>query len=397
MPPEIITVTELNRLARNALEREFSTRWVTGEISNLTLATSGHLYLTLKDENAQVRCAMFRHRAQGLPFRPENGQQVEAFAKVSLYEPRGDYQLNIESLRRAGLGRLYEAFVQLREKLARAGLFNEQNKRNLPRFPHTIGIITSPQAAAFQDVLAAFKRRAPHVRLILYPTRVQGQEAAAQIVEALTLAASHACCDLLLLVRGGGSLEDLWPFNEESVAQALSTCPIPVISGVGHETDLTIADLTADYRAATPTAAAEIASAGWVQATQEIEQLAQALRSTLRATLEKHMQRLDLLSRRLVHPAQRLARTRTDLLLLRQRLILSGQRHLQRQTARLERLSTGLSALNPTAVLSRGYAIALNAESQAIRDSRQITPNETLTLRFAKGSSKVVAIQIFPD
>lgn len=396
MLPEIITITELNRLARNALEREFPTRWITGEISNLTQAGSGHLYLTLKDENAQVRCAMFRNRAQGITFRPENGQQVEALAKVSLYEPRGDYQLNIESLRRAGLGRLYEAFVQLREKLAKAGLFNEENKRKLPRFPHTIGVITSPQAAALQDVLAAFRRRAPHVQLILIPTSVQGSDAAAQIVKALK-AASRLQCDLLLLVRGGGSLEDLWPFNEESVAQALSTCSIPVISGVGHETDITIADLAADYRAATPTAAAEIASAGWVQTTQNIEQLAQALRSSLRAMLEKHMQRLDLLSRRLLHPAQRLTRLQTDLFLLKRRLNLSGQRQLQRQAAHLERLSTGLSALNPTAVLSRGYAIALNAESQAIRDSRQITPNETLTLRFAKGGSKVVVIQTFPD
>lgn len=418
MLPEILTITEINRRARSLLEQRFPLLWVAGEVSNLTRAASGHLYFSLKDENAQARCAMFRARAQTLPWRVENGQQVEARALVTLYEPRGEYQLNIETLRRAGLGRLYEAFLLLREKLAREGLFDEARKRGLPRFPRTVGIVTSPQAAALRDVLAAFARRAPHVPLILYPTLVQGADAAGQIAGALRAAGSRGECDLLLLVRGGGSLEDLWSFNEETVACEIKACPIPVIAGIGHETDVTIADLAADQRAATPTAAAELASAGWFDAAAETDRLRLALRSAMRARLERRMQAVDLLARRLLHPAERLAEMRRQLDHLATRLAAATDRRLQRQFrrldavqlrlaqarprlntahARLERLAAGLAALNPQAVLARGYAIARDARGCIVRDGRQIAVDETLSLRFARGGSEAVVTRTFHD
>ncbi|WIM06640.1 MAG: exodeoxyribonuclease VII large subunit [Candidatus Nitricoxidivorans perseverans] len=397
MLPEILTITELNRLARSALEQRFPLLWVTGEISNLIRAASGHFYFSLKDENAQVRCAMFRARAQALPWRVENGQQVEARALVTLYEARGDFQLNVETLRRAGLGRLYEAFLQLREKLSREGLFDDARKRDLPRFPRVVGIVTSPRAAALRDVFAAFARRAPHVPLIVYPTLVQGSDAAGQIAAALSAAGGRNECDLLLLVRGGGSLEDLWSFNEEAVARAIAACPLPVVSGVGHETDVTIADLAADRRAATPTAAAELASAGWFAVARETAGIGATLRAALRSKLEKRMQALDLLARRLVHPAQRLAGARQQLGHLATRLTAACERRLQRQSGRLERLAAGISALNPQAVLARGYAIARDARGRVVRDSRQIATDETLSLRFAKGGGEAVVTRTFPD
>lgn len=397
MLSEILTVTELNRLARSALEQRFPLLWVTGEISNLTRAASGHIYFTLKDENAQVRCAMFRARAQTLPWQVENGQQVEARALVTLYEARGDYQLNVEALRRAGLGRLYEAFLQLREKLSREGLFDETRKREPPRFPRAVGIVTSPQAAALRDVLAAFARRAPHVPLIVYPTPVQGADAAGQIAAALSAAGTRGECDLLLLVRGGGSLEDLWSFNEEAVARGIAASPIPVVAGVGHETDVTIADLAADRRAATPTAAAELASAGWFAAAQETAGIGLALRAAMRSKLERRMQALDLLARRLVHPAQRLAGTRRRLDHLATRLSAAGERRLQRQSGRIERLAAAIAALNPQAVLARGYAIVRDAQGRVVRDSRQIAVAETLSLRFAKGGGEAVVSRTLLD
>jgi exodeoxyribonuclease VII large subunit len=252
MPTDILSVTELNRQARQLLEQRFPLLWVSGEISNLTRAASGHVYFSLKDSQAQVRCVMFRSRAQILPWQLENGLQVEAQALVTLYEARGDFQLNIEAMRRAaiGMGRLYELFVRLREKLAGEGLFDAARKRELPRFPRRVGIVTSPQAAALQDVIATFARRAPHVELIIYPTLVQGAAAPAAIVAALERVTARNECDVLLIVRGGGSIEDLWAFNDEAVARAIAAIPpAPIISGIGHETDTTIADYAADRRA----------------------------------------------------------------------------------------------------------------------------------------------------
>ena len=416
--PEILTVAELNRLARTALEREFSLLWVAGEVSNLTRAPSGHLYFSLKDAEAQVRCAMFRSRAQTLPWRLENGQQVEARALVTLYEARGDFQLNVEGLRRAGLGRLYEAFLRLKEQLTAEGLFAAERKRLLPRFPRRIGVITSAKAAALRDVIAALARRAPQIPIIVYPTLVQGAEAATQIVGALELAAARAECDLLIVTRGGGSLEDLWPFNDQAVARAIAASPIPVIAGIGHETDMTIADLAADQRAATPTAAAELASAGWFDAASETAGLAAALRTTMRASLERRMQRLDLLGRRLTHPAQRLTRTRQRLDHLTTRLAAGGERVLARQEQRLagfrlrlsrarpilelqrtrvERLAASLSALNPQAALARGYAWVRAPNGELVRSHRQLATGMAVSLQFADGAAEALVSKIIPD
>ena len=418
MLQEILTVAELNRLARAALEREFPLIWVAGEVSNLVRAASGHHYFTLKDTEAQVRCAMFRSRAQLLPWKLENGQQVEARALVTLYEARGEFQLTVESLRRAGLGRLYEAYLRLKEQLTAEGLFADERKRVLPRFPRRIGIITSPRAAALRDVVVTLGRRAPQLPIILYPTLVQGTEAASQIAAAIQTAAARNECDLLLVVRGGGSLEDLWSFNEEIVARAIAACPIPVIAGVGHETDITIADLAADRRAATPTAAAELASAGWFEAAAEIAGLASALRNAMRTNLERRMQRVDLLARRLVHPAERLAHSKQHLAHLASRLAGAGERlaarrqqrlaelrlrlararpNLEQRRTRLERAAAGLAALNPQAALARGYALVRTPDGQLVRSHQQLAAGMLLDLRFAEGGAEALVNRIIPD
>jgi len=309
-PSTVVSISELNRLARQSLEREFPLLWVAGEISNLARAASGHVYFSLKDENAQARCVVFRSRAQSIAWRLENGQQVEARALVSLYEARGDFQLNVETLRRAGLGRLFEAFARLKARLEADGLFAAERKRSLPRFPVRIGIISSPAGAALRDVLVALKRRAPHLTAILYPTLVQGDRAAENIAKMIAAADQRKECDLLLIVRGGGSIEDLWAFNEELVARAIVASPLPIISGVGHETDTTIADYVADLRAATPTAAAELATQGWHEAADEIADLGTAMNQAMQYRIARQRQDLDHLALRLIHPATRLAHAR---------------------------------------------------------------------------------------
>ena len=419
--PQILSVGELARQARLALEREFPLLWVAGEISNLTRAPSGHYYFTLKDAEAQIRCAMFRSRAQTLAWTPENGQQVEARVRVTLYEPRGDFQLSVENLRRAGLGRLYEAFLRLKERLQAEGLFAADRKRPLPRLPRRIGVITSPKAAALRDVIAALIRRAPSLEVLIYPTLVQGTEAAAQIASAIHLAGQRLAqdqCEVLLLTRGGGSIEDLWPFNEEIVARAIVACPIPIISGVGHETDVTIADLAADHRAATPTAAAEFVSAGWFAARRETGLLAEALQALMQKQLESRMQRLDLLARRLIHPAERLARTRQRLAHLTSRLSNCGDRLLaQREQrlaalhlrldrtrpniavyrARLASVTASLQALHPQATLARGYAWVRDPQGRFVRSTQDLASGMNITLKFAEGGAEALVSKIIPD
>src|SRR5574343_1163875 len=254
-----LTVSSLNRLVRECLEANFPLTWVGGEISNLTYAASGHVYFSLKDSSAQVRCVMWRNRAQLLGWRLENGQKIEARALVSFYEPRGEFQLNIEAIRRAGQGNLFERFLKLKAQLEAEGLFAPEAKRPLPTFPRHVAIVSSLQAAALRDVLTTLHRRAPHLRLSIFPTLVQGEGAGARFAEAFAQAGSSDC-DAILLCRGGGSIEDLWSFNEECVARAIRASAIPVIAGVGHETAFTIADFAADLRAPTPTAAAELVS-----------------------------------------------------------------------------------------------------------------------------------------
>lgn len=427
-PETVVSISALNRLARQTLEKTFPLMWICGEVSNLTRAGSGHLYFTLKDDAAQARCVMFRSRAQMVPWRLENGQQVEARALVSLYEARGDFQLNVEGMRQAGLGKLFEAFARLKDKLQAEGLFAPERKQLLPPFPKRIGIISSPAAAALHDVLVALKRRAAHVAVTLYPTPVQGTGAGNSIAEALQLAQRDASCDLLLLVRGGGSIEDLWAFNEEVVARAIAASTLPIISGVGHETDTTIADFVADLRAATPTAAAEIATQHWVEASEQLQNLGASLARQLQRQLGDLQQRLDHLGLRLLHPSTRLKRMadRLDLLgwrlaatvtsnvrqhrqqldrcrtrlersmprtearrgqlaMLAQRLRTAIQHQHEQRKHTLQALRAALQHLNPQATLDRGFAIVRNQDGQVVTDAGQTKCGQRLQLQLAHG------------
>lgn len=429
---QVLTVSVLNQTVARMLERNFPLLWVSGEISNFTRAASGHWYFTLKDEGAQVRAVMFRGRAQHAGFTPKEGDRVEVRALVTLYAPRGDYQLNVEAVRRAGLGNLYEAFLQLKEKLTREGLFDAARKRPLPVFPRAIGIVTSLQAAALRDALTALRRRAPHVRVIIYPAPVQGEGAGAKIAEAIRNASARAECDVLLVCRGGGSIEDLWSFNDEGVARAIVACGMPVISGVGHETDFTLADFAADLRAPTPTAAAELAAtprADWMAA---LETGADDLTRALRRQLADTAQSVDWLSRRLTSPAALIRHERLKLQGLQTRLAhatrapLTRARHALAQagirlSARLPQtaahrrqlieyarcfnngmanlqaqrrlalagLAAQLELLNPQRTLERGYAMVTDAHGNIVRAPAQVHPRQNITLRLAQGTVDV--------
>ena len=431
-PPLVVTVSELNRRVRAVLENQFEILWVAGELSNVKKAPSGHWYFCLKDASAQIECAMFRTRAQFLDFRPENGQQVEVRARVTLYEPRGNYQLVVEEIRKAGLGALYEAFEKLKAKLQAEGLFDAGRKRSLPAFPRAIGLVTSPAAAALRDVLTTLARRAPMVPVILYPAQVQGETAGAQVARAIAIANARAEVDVLIVCRGGGSLEDLWAFNEEVVARAIAASALPVVSGVGHETDFSIADFVADLRAATPTAAAVAASPDRLACCEQVGAIRRRLARDLRRIIELGSQRLDGAARRLLTPAERLARDheRVAQLARRLRIATTAEQNLRslavrslaprlarafpdvaverRSTARLaERLAaalargiversrrlgalgTSLAHLDPTRVLGRGYSIVRDPDGHVRATSRGLAPGQALDIMFSEGGAAV--------
>ena len=431
-PAEIVTVSALLRSVRDLLEHRYPLLWVAGEISNCVRAKSGHLYFSLKDETAQVRCVMFRNRGQYLDWEPHDGLRVEARALVTLYEARGDFQLNVESMRRAGQGALFEAFARLRDKLDREGLFDAAHKKPLPAFPRRIGIVTSLQAAALRDVLITLARRNPSIPVIIYPAPVQGEGAAQQLAAAIAIAAKREECDVLILCRGGGSIEDLWAFNDEGLARAIYACAIPVVTGIGHETDFTIAEFVADRRAATPTAAAELAGPARADLLARLREKRQSLLRQTQSGLDARAQRVDSLAARLQNPADRLAAnsarlgaararlgaafaSRThdaewrlvrairrlaaampNLALLQQRI---GQLDaaLRRATPQricalgedLARLSLSLAHLDPAAVLARGYAIARRPDGSLVRDSAGLQAGDPLQLSFARGAAAV--------
>jgi exodeoxyribonuclease VII large subunit len=427
----VLTVSELNRMARRVLESQLPLLWVEGEVSNFMRAASGHWYFSLKDASAQVRCVMFRGRNQFADFTPANGDHVEIRALPSLYEARGEFQLGAETIRRAGAGRLYEAFLKLKAKLDAEGLFDPAKKRALPRFPRRLGIVTSPQAAALHDVLTALSRRMPGLPVVLYPTPVQGAGAGAQIAAAIRTAGERAECDVLLVCRGGGSLEDLWAFNDEAVVRAIAASPMPVVSGVGHETDFTLADFAADLRAPTPTAAAELASPARQELLLQLGHLARQLQHHLVRRQRGDMQRLDDLARRLVHPADQLRRRQIELSQLAQRLRhASGTRltteHLriarlkqrlvtpihviQREQQRLDalgmrsrravqggfgqrrlnlaRLASSLAHLNPEGVLARGYSIVQLENGAVVQDAAALSAGDPIGIRFHRGHAR---------
>ncbi len=430
--PVVISVSELNRLARLAVERGIALMWVAGEISNFKRYDSGHCYFTVKDDSAQVDAVMFRQKAQHLDWVPENGMQVEVRATATVYEARGKFQINVDAMRRAGLGALYAAFEKLKAQLQHEGLFDAALKRELPAYPRTIGVVTSPQAAALRDVLITLRRRMPSIAVIIYPTPVQGVGAHEKIAQAIALAGMRCECDVLIVCRGGGSIEDLWSYNEECVARAIRACPIPVVSGVGHETDVTIADFVADARAATPTAAAEMASPDGVELARQCASLAQSLVRIVQRGIEARMQQVDYLARRLVHPDSRLAQQVLHVQQLQRRLLQSWGRQsadaawrirelsqqlrlgapdiesqLQRQQSlaqrltralheqlriaqdRTNRLQSDLLHLNPQRVLERGYSITTQLDGTIVRDAEQLADVESLRLTLAQGWAQV--------
>ncbi len=403
----VLSVSELLRSARDTLEHRYPLQWIGGEISNLRPAASGHLYFVLKDEQAQVDCVMFRSRAGALGWEPKDGLKVEARALVTLYEPRGRFQLTVEAMRRAGLGPLNERFLKLKAKLQAEGLFDPGRKRDIPEYPSRIGVLTSLAAAALRDVLTTLQRRNPSIPVIVYPVPVQGDGAAAKIAQMLAIAAGRAECDVLLLVRGGGSIEDLWPFNEEAVARAICASALPVVVGVGHETDFTIADFAADQRAPTPTAAAELVSPPRAELLARVAELGWRASREARRRIEYAVQAVDALARRLVHPADRLRglrqlvgqlaarlaslmghRIELNRYRLRdtpQRLSSLVARRLETAASRLAMLRTGLGSLDPAAVLARGYSITRAADGTVVSDSAAVLEGEQLRITLAKG------------
>lgn len=402
----IFSVRELNFSVKRLLENNLPLMWVAGEISNFVCATSGHWYFSLKDEQAQVRCAMFRHKNQYLNWLPKNGAQVEVLALVTLYEGRGEFQLTLEQMRPAGLGAWYEAFERLKRKLEGEGLFDAVRKRTLPFLPRQIGIVTSPQAAALHDVLSTLAKRMPGISVVLYPAPVQGEGAAQKIAQAIKTANARAECDVLLVCRGGGSIEDLWAFNEEVVARAIAASTIPVVSGVGHESDFTIADFVADHRAATPTAAAQAVAPVRSELLQRINQTAQQLGRARLRQFERAMQRLDLAQRRLVHPAQRLNQQAQHLDHMRRRLalahpdvarlgsrcseqgrrLLAAMRHsLEWREVRLRSLNQHLLHLDPQQVLARGYSMVRDERGAIVADGARLPVGARLDISFARG------------
>jgi exodeoxyribonuclease VII large subunit len=402
----IFSVRELNAAAKYLLENELPLMWVRGEISNFVAAASGHWYFSLKDEQAQVRCAMFRHKSQYLDWKPANGMQVEILALPTLYEARGDFQLVLEQMRPAGLGALHEAFERLKARLEGEGLFAASRKRPLPAMPAQIGVVTSPQAAALRDVLTTLRRRMPSIPVVLYPAPVQGEGAGQKIAQAIQAANERAECDVLIVCRGGGSLEDLWPFNEEVVARAIAASRIPVVSGVGHETDFTIADFAADLRAATPTAAAQLATPDREELLQRLYNSARHLARAQLRRVETAMQQLDFLQRRLVHPArtmqqqaqhlghlqQRLRMARPDLARLEMRQIELArrmqsalERQLELYSSRLGAMQQHLAHLDPQQVLARGYSLVRDAEGRIVSSSAAVEVGARLNIAFAEG------------
>ncbi|MCW8841307.1 MAG: exodeoxyribonuclease VII large subunit [Gammaproteobacteria bacterium] len=428
---EIYTVSRLNREARAVLEGNFPLLWVEGEISNLARPRSGHIYFSLKDEFAQVRCAMFRMRAMHLGFTPKDGMQVVARVRVGLYEPRGDYQLVADHMEEAGDGALRRAFEALKQRLEKEGLFEEARKRALPIMPRRIGVVTSPSGAAIRDILTVLKRRFPTIPVVIYPVAVQGEGAANAIAAMVRQAGRRDECDVLIVGRGGGSLEDLWAFNEEAVARAIYDSPIPVVSAVGHEVDFTIADFVADVRAPTPSAAAELLSPDretWLSRLQRVEnRLTQLLQQQLRQRhqqlawlgkrlrhpgqrLQEHAQRLDELELRLGQaernllrhrraqlgtlqarlarhsPVSRLAQLQQHRQELQRRLYRAIGFQLQQLQQRLASQARALETVSPLATLSRGYAIVTEAQTgKVLQRSDEVKLGDTILARLRQG------------
>ncbi|BAN97424.1 exodeoxyribonuclease VII large subunit [Plautia stali symbiont] len=444
LPPtaNIFTVSRLNTTVRQLLENEMGLVWLSAEISNFTQPASGHWYFTLKDDGAQVRCAMFRNSNRRVSFRPQHGQQVLVRASITLYEPRGDYQLIIESMHPAGEGLLQQQFEQLKARLAAEGLFDQQFKQPLPEPARQVAVITSATGAALHDVLRVLHRRDPSLPVVIYPTAVQGVDAPAAIVRAIELANQRDECDVLIVGRGGGSLEDLWSFNDERVARAIFASRLPIVSAVGHETDVTIADFVADLRAPTPSAAAELVSRNQIELLRRLQSQQQRMEMAMDYYVAQQQRRFTRLQHRLQqqHPQLRLARQQTTLLQLQRRLqeavdqrlrlanrqqdrllqrlqsqqpqerILRAQQQLQQWHYRLQQgmekqlnhsrqrfgaLAAQLEGVSPLATLARGFSVTTDSQGQVVKKTRQLHTGDLLRTRLDDGwvESQVTALQ----
>jgi len=446
LPPvaNVFTVSRLNTTVRQLLEQEMGSVWLSAEISNFSQPASGHWYFTLKDDGAQVRCAMFRNSNRRVTFRPQHGQQILVRATITLYEPRGDYQLIIESMHPAGEGALQQQFELLKAKLASEGLFDQQHKQPLPEPAKQVGVITSATGAALHDVLRVLHRRDPSLPVIIYPTPVQGADAPAAIVRAIELANQRAECDVLIVGRGGGSLEDLWSFNEERVARAIFASRIPVVSAVGHETDVTIADFVADLRAPTPSAAAEIVSRNQTELLRQLLSQQQRLEMAMDYYLAQQQRRFSRLDHRLQqqHPQLRLARQQTALFRLQQRLneamenrlrqslrqqdrlaqrlvahqpqprLFQAQRQLEQMHYRLQQsmekmlnrdrqrfatLAAQLEGVSPLATLARGFSVTTDSTGQVVKKTAQLQSGDTLRTRLDDGWVESQVTSLLPE
>jgi exodeoxyribonuclease VII large subunit len=440
---DVYSVSRLNREVRLLLESGMPVIWIAAELSNFAAPSSGHWYFSLKDATAQVRCAMWKQRNAAVGFRPKDGLQVLARARVGLYEPRGDYQLIVEHLEEAGLGALKREFEKLKAKLAAEGLFAEDRKRALPTVPQRVGVVTSPTGAAIRDILHVLARRFPAAPVVIYPTAVQGAAAAPEIIAAIHAAEARAECDVLIVARGGGSLEDLWCFNDERVVRAIAACSIPVVSGVGHEVDFTLTDFAADVRAPTPSAAAQVVvpdkrewlnllaaieqrltltlrrnlrelaerfanlqrrmrishpGARLAQSAQRLDDLEQRLLASWRAARQDALIRLNDASRRLavVSPAAQVAAYHAKTAALSMRLANAVRQRLTRVEQRLQLAARALDAVSPLATLDRGFAIVTDAEAHVVTDAAKVRPGDSITVRVARGRLDATATKIHP-
>ena len=430
--PSSISVSELNALAKALLEDHLAGLWIAGEVSNLTRAASGHYYFSLKDSRAQVRCAMFKGAAARLAKPLKEGDRIEVAGKISIYEARGEFQITVNEVRLKGLGQLYEAYERLKAQLQAEGAFAAERKKPLPARPQCIGIVTSLAAAALRDVVTTLKRRAPEIPVIVYPTTVQGAGSEFQIAQTIKTASQRAECDVLIVCRGGGSIEDLWAFNEEPVVRAIEACAIPVVSGVGHETDFTLADFVADVRAPTPTGAAELVSPNRQESLHRLTQAKGRLKTVLEQRYFDASQKLDWLARQIRHPRQKLDEQRTYIHKLAQTLSYSMTQNVRAHTARFERQTQALQhfrpdisvyrqdidrfqttlshsfrqllahrrqsltaqtalleAVSPQQILERGFSVVKNTRGQVIRNADVLKQGQKLHITFADGETDV--------
>jgi exodeoxyribonuclease VII large subunit len=384
---KVFSVKEINRLVRELLEQSFPSFWISGEISNFISASSGHWYFSLKDDEAQVRCTMFKNKNMAADWTPKNGEKIEAKCFIGLYEARGEYQLNIDLIRHAGAGLLSEAFNQLKERLLKEGLFETSRKKLIPQFPKSIGVITSPTGAAIEDILTTLKRRSLHIPIFIYPCLVQGKEAPLAIVKAIETANIRMECDVLILARGGGSIEDLWAFNEEIVARGIVASKIPIITGVGHETDTTIADFVSDLRAPTPTGAAELVTSHTVELVKTIQVYKNQLNKVMAGVIRELMQKIDYLEKRLISPRQQIQRQKEQIHQYIQRINQSMKNVMIQYRLKIDKLKLNLDHLSPHAVLSRGYSIITNVDGQIVNNVNQLKLDDKIRIQLNHGQA----------